>query len=763
MRKSSLLAALLCMGLHTVSAAKIDRGAALLHASRFLSSHSASRAGIDLSTLTVSDFRDDIFIVNNVKGGWVLVSADDRVPQLILGYSDTGNLNPDRLTPGMKAVVNSFADGIDALERNASVVPVPISRAAASVEPFLGDIMWDQSYPYNAMFPMIGTEQALAGCVTIAEGQIMYYYRYPSRGRGSISYDWNGNTMSADFSQSEYRWDLMKPRYDGSESKESVDAVSKFLYDVALSNESYFGFVTGASLWGYPLVNYFDYDPSVIMITPSRCTRQDYEGIMRDDIDAGHPVYIQAYNDLGGGHAFVCDGYDENGYFHYNMGGDAGYFLTTATGWDRMPTIFCSIKPNEGGSPGLWAGSTKDLYWTGGDNISCAIRGDVTSNILSDMDIALALENKNSGKTQYFIKKTVRQTSFFELDALTFNDNVSDGEYSLYPVCRINANDWMRIYFADNAADHIDLSVKDGVKTYTNTSTGGVIDDGVILIDGIYYRIVGEEAMVTFRNNLYNSYSGDVVIPATVLVDGMAYPVTKIGESAFRESTLSTVYIGENVNTIGYEAFKNARVDKLIYADESNITTLDERAFCFIYIDELKIPSGVKSLPYLTFIGCSKKLDIPASVNYMARWAILNESGLLKDLYVHWTSVDDLPDYDYDESSGYGPLFDSMDRVVLHVPVGCADIYRNDKIWSIFKTIVDDQSGIADIESDSGDIVITAENGTLGFVSLPEGEEACIYNAQGQLVGICRQGEAIAPGRGFYIIRAGKTVRKIII
>lgn len=47
-------------------------------------------------------------------------------------------------------------------------------------------------------------------------------------------------------------------------------------------------------------------------------------------------------------------------------------------------------------------------------------------------------------------------------------------------------------------------------------------------VDGIYYMIDGDEVAVTSRTSLGGTYSGDVVIPATVTHDGTTYPVTAI-------------------------------------------------------------------------------------------------------------------------------------------------------------------------------------------------------------------------------------------
>ena len=52
-------------------------------------------------------------------------------------------------------------------------------------------------------------------------------------------------------------------------------------------------------------------------------------------------------------------------------------------------------------------------------------------------------------------------------------------------------------------------------------------------VDGIYYNISGDEAVVTYKGSYYNTYSneysGSVVIPEIVTYNGISYSVTSIG------------------------------------------------------------------------------------------------------------------------------------------------------------------------------------------------------------------------------------------
>ncbi len=100
-------------------------------------------------------------------------------------------------------------------------------------------------------------------------------------------------------------------------------------------------------------------------------------------------------------------------------------------------------------------------------------------------------------------------------------------------------------------------------------------------VDGIYYRYgdVDGEAWVTCSNTEYNSYSGRVVIPATVNHDGETLAITAIDDLAFCNCVnLTSVTIPEGVERIGQLAFNSCLALTSVTLPAS-LERVDARAF----------------------------------------------------------------------------------------------------------------------------------------------------------------------------------------
>lgn len=262
------------------------------------------------------------YYVFNTTGnnGYVVVAGDDRLPA-VLGYADSGSLDLDNAPDALLALLQMSADMIEVLDTQAPMQ----SAGDVVVAPLLGDINWGQDAPFNTMCPTLsdGTT-GYVGCVATAMTQIMRYYGYPSKGEGSHSYTDNGKTLSADFGSTTYDWANMPAAVPENPTPAQIAAYSTLCAQVGVAVEmQYAPGGSGAYTMMVPgaLRDYFGYSPSLRMHSRSYYNSQEWMSMIRAELDASRPVYYAASSEDGlGGHAFVCDGYDSEGYVHINWG-----------------------------------------------------------------------------------------------------------------------------------------------------------------------------------------------------------------------------------------------------------------------------------------------------------------------------------------------------------------------------------------------------------------------------------------------------------
>ena len=132
-------------------------------------------------------------------------------------------------------------------------------------------------------------------------------------------------------------------------------------------------------------------------------------------------------------------------------------------------------------------------------------------------------------------------------------------------------------------------------------------------INGIYYDFSGNGATVTYKDfyndNLevfwYSDYTGDVVIPSSVIYNGKTYRVTSIGEFAFNGCRdLTSVTIGNRVTIIGESAFSGCRgLTSVIIPNR--VTSIGDDAFSGCSgLTSVTIPSSVTSIGNSAFQDC---------------------------------------------------------------------------------------------------------------------------------------------------------------
>jgi len=304
------------------------------------------------------------------KNGFVLVSADDRTPA-ILGYADEGSLDSKEMPENLRWWLDEYEKQMRYLQRhsNAAVFKVSQLNEHASVEPLLSST-WNQSAPYNNMCPYDGSLCSVTGCVATAMAQVLYYHQYPEQTIASIpGYVTETNSISvSSIPVTAIDWENMLDNYTGYETTAQKNAVAKLMQLCGASVQmDYTNNSSGASasVVSSAFKNYFDYAASTYMADRSDYKAKEWNDLIYNELANQRPVFY-AGQSLGGGHAFVIDGYDADGYYHVNWGWGGmcdSYFLlsildpdsnsgigasSSTDGYSFYQNALIDAKPNDG-------------------------------------------------------------------------------------------------------------------------------------------------------------------------------------------------------------------------------------------------------------------------------------------------------------------------------------------------------------------------------------------------------------------------------
>lgn len=277
------------------------------------------------------------YVFNNGDSeGFVILSADDLAPA-VLGYSENGTFDYDKIPENMKWWLSQYKRNIGAAVKSGTAMRR--TEVIGTAIDFMVETKWNQSAPYNNLCPTISEKPTYTGCVATAMAQIMYYHKWPVKGTGNHSYtnETTGISPSANFGSTTYDWSKMIPSYSDDSVKyttEQANAVAELMYHCGVSvNMDYGTDASGASTNSVPaaLMAYFGYDKAMQYKLRSMYTDTVWETLIYNELAAGRPVlYSGRTSDTG--HAFICDGYDSIGNFHFNWGWGGsydGYYLMT--------------------------------------------------------------------------------------------------------------------------------------------------------------------------------------------------------------------------------------------------------------------------------------------------------------------------------------------------------------------------------------------------------------------------------------------------
>lgn len=309
-------------------------------------------------TFKSSDSTPSIYVFNVDGGGFVVVSAEEKVKP-ILAYSTNGSFDVENMAPGFNFTLTSYIDEIDFVRENNIASTSDIKKEWAMVESSgritenrsagVGPLLtttWNQNYPYNSLCPVDTAGHGghvYAGCVATAMAQVMNYWGYPTTGSGSHSYvpfSWSYeqtymyDEQTANFGETFYNFDMMPDDLDSLSTEEEIYNIALLQWHCGISVDMMYS-PEGSGAYSedvpYAVSTYFGYNyPD--MLDMWYYNNDEWAEALKMELDQLRPMYYSGSDDSGqGGHAFVCDGYDENNFFHFNWG------------WSGRDDAFCAI------------------------------------------------------------------------------------------------------------------------------------------------------------------------------------------------------------------------------------------------------------------------------------------------------------------------------------------------------------------------------------------------------------------------------------
>ena len=337
----TFLVSLLCF--NAIHAGPVDLHKAQQAAGRFAQKTLTLTAKTDVPQLVVS--AEAYYVFNIGNSGFVIISSDD-VFRPVVGYSDEGAFPTENPSPEMMYYLNNLSQGRKVALEAAMTQTYDVAREWTMLLEegqlpsrngnrgsfYLCKTRWNQNDPYNKYAP----HNSYAGCVATAMSQVMNYWKHPTHGYGSHSYThYNYGVLSANFAETHYDFDNMPNSISNTSPAEYVDAIALFMYHCGIAVDmGYSPSGSGAYSQDVPeaVMKYFDYTNCCRYLLRNNFTLEEFQALLKDQFDMGWPCYYSGQDtDGSGGHAFVCDGYDDNDLFHFNWGwsgsGDGFYAI----------------------------------------------------------------------------------------------------------------------------------------------------------------------------------------------------------------------------------------------------------------------------------------------------------------------------------------------------------------------------------------------------------------------------------------------------
>lgn len=335
MKKFYLSVITLIISIMTLQAKPIDRNIALTAAQKFASTQFVMERATPQLVYTG---QDEAFFVFNVGDHAFVIIAGDDAHRPVIGYSDESSFDVSNIPPALAYYLDGVAECMLQLRHSVATPDVAtewnsilqhghlISRNGGRGTGYFCQTKWNQDYPYNCCCPEDPAGSGghtYVGCLATAMSQLMRFWAYPSKGNGShCYYHEDYGQICADFGNTDYDWDNMPNVLSSNSSEAEKLATGTLCFHCGVTIDMGYGpDGSGGASGPIPGVmhTYFNYCDAIVQLSRNDFETETWKTMVREQFDMGWPMYYGGCQD-GGCHAFVCDGYDDNDMFHFNLG-----------------------------------------------------------------------------------------------------------------------------------------------------------------------------------------------------------------------------------------------------------------------------------------------------------------------------------------------------------------------------------------------------------------------------------------------------------
>ena len=301
-------------------------------------------------------------------GGFVIVSNDDSTTP-ILGFGESGSIDPNDLPDNMAAWLQGYADQIAWLQQqDKQTLNAKINLSGGihnNIKPLI-QTHWNQSKPYYNRCPKIDGMMTVTGCVATTMAQLINYHQYPTEACSAVpGYSFNTKdkdkktiSMTVDtLLATTFDWNNMIANYtplNPETGKRELagtfaeqEAVATLMQYCGYAIHMIYGLSQngGSSAYGeaipYALKNIFGFDGGVRHCYRKNYSYEEWVNLIYNELAGRRPVALGGQS-CGGGHSFICDGYkyeNETDYFHINWGwggsSDDYFVLSVLQPWEQ--------------------------------------------------------------------------------------------------------------------------------------------------------------------------------------------------------------------------------------------------------------------------------------------------------------------------------------------------------------------------------------------------------------------------------------------